>query len=200
MDNPILQTLVEKVNALDKAIQEMKDSLGKQQDAISENRTYINQVEKDCKTIFQEISFPKEEMQELTYQLTIVANLLRLPPKKEVSHHHHINKGIWISVGLLVIVMVQFTLLSKAWSKKEGQEASDLKYRYLKLYADTGSQRLLFHVDSVYLQDKDEFKKNVMREEDRRLELFNLQQQIEAKDREVKLLKEKAKKNSGKRI
>lgn len=196
MDNPILQTLVEKVNALDKAIQEMKDSLGKQQDAISENRSYISQVEKDCKTIFQEISFPKEEMQELTYQLTIVANLLRLPPKKEVSHHHHINKGIWISVGLLVIVMVQFTLLSKAWSKKEGQEASDLKYRYLKLYADTGSQRLLFHVDSVYLQDKDEFKKNVMREEDRRLELFNLQQQIEAKDREVKLLKEKAKKRS----
>ncbi|HWJ28876.1 MAG TPA: hypothetical protein VNS32_20195 [Flavisolibacter sp.] len=196
MDNPILQTLVEKVNALDKAIQEMKDSLGKQQDAISENRTYINQVEKDCKTIFQEISFPKEEMQELTYQLTIVANLLRLPPKKEVSHHHHINKGIWISVGLLVIVMVQFTLLSKAWSKKEGQEASDLKYRYLKLYADTGSQRLIFHVDSVYLQDKDEFKKNVMREEDRRLELFNLQQQIEAKDREVKELKEKAKKKS----
>jgi hypothetical protein len=136
-------------------------------------------------------------MQELSYQLAIVANLLRLPPKKEVSHHHHLNKGI--SVGLLLLlllVLAEFVLLTKAWSKKEGQEANDLKYRYLKLSTDTGSQRLLFHVDSIYLQDKDRFKKNVIGEEDRRLELFNLQQQIEAKDREVKLLKEKVKKRS----
>jgi hypothetical protein len=95
--------------------------------------------------------------------------------------------------------MVQFVLLSKAWSKKEGLEASDLKYRYLKLSTDTGLQRFLFHVDSIYLLDKDAFKKNVIEDEGRRLEQYNLQQQIESKEVEVQELKEKAKKNSSNR-
>jgi len=196
MESIILQTLVEKVDAQDKAIGELKEQLDGQQEMIHQAMAHVDEVKRECNSLVEGLSFPTTEMQQLAHKIEALGLLLRLPLKKEVSHHHHIHKAMWGVVGLLIIVVVLFILLTQAWSGNKEAEASDFKYRYLKLSPDTGLQRTLFYADSLYFQDADSFRKKVRQEEVQRVEQWRLKQQIEIKEKEVERLKEKAKRKS----
>lgn len=89
------------------------------------------------------------------------------------------------------MVVILGVLLAKSWNRSSQKQESDLKYRYLKLSADTGLQRILFHTDSLYLGDAGDFRKKVLEEEARLHQQWMLKQQIAEKEKEVMLLKEK---------
>lgn len=77
--------------------------------------------------------FPSKNA-ELSNQLAESTMLLRQPVTNRVTHHHYIPKMIWIATGLFVAVVLTCSGYYMTASKLDECEASDTKYRYLKLY------------------------------------------------------------------
>ena len=191
-----MQTLVEKITALEKAIGEVNEQVNRQQKGLKEAGSRVDEVEEGFKKLLPALSFPVEQVDRLSAQLTLTADLLSRPQQKEVRHHHHISKAVLVAGVLFVIMVILTVLLTRVWSRNEQERESDLKYRYLKLSSEGGLQKYLFQMDSLYLEDKERFRKQVLEEEARRQKQGRLRRQIERKEEEVKRLKEKAGKKS----
>lgn len=196
MDSVLMQTFVEKVQALEKDLGELKDQTSGQQEAQRKADSRVEEVEQAFKKLLTALSFPVEQAERLSSQLTLVCAQLRRLKQQEVHHHHHPSKAIIAAVVLFVAAVVLTVLLTQSRSRSRREQESDLKYRYLKLSPDTGLQRILFHTDSLYLGDAKNFGKKVLEEEARQQEQWRLQQQIEKKEKEVRLLKQKTRKTS----
>ena len=78
-------------------------------------------------------------------------------------------------------------------NSRQVYEANDIKYRQLKVTADTSLLKLLYKTDSLYFIDAEALKKNTIQEEERIAERARLFQLASKKEREAKELKKKAK-------
>jgi hypothetical protein len=108
-------------------------------------------------------------------------------------HHHHLLKGIWISIGLFLLLTVLTPSLINTRNDLKVYEANDIKYRHLKVNSDTASLRLLFKIDSLFLANPETFTKETIQEENRIAERARLLRRARDKEREGKELIKKAK-------
>lgn len=191
MDTVLMQTLAEKIQALEKDLGETKGQMNHQQEVQKEADSRVEEVEQGFKKLLPAFSFPVQQVERLSSQLNMATVLLSQPRQQEVRHHHHVSIAVIIAAVLFIIVVVLSVLLAKSLGRSHQERESDLKYRYLNLSADTGLQRILFHTDSLYLGDAGDFRKKVLEEEARLHKQYMFKQQIEEKEKEVKLLKEK---------
>ena len=96
-------------------------------------------------------------------------NTLRLnfvdPEQNQVKHIHHFHKHIWISLSLFIISL----LLAYGWinchNEKKQFEANDIQYRFWKANGNTSLLKIIYHTDSFYNLDKDDFTNKVLRQE-----------------------------------
>jgi hypothetical protein len=138
------------------------------------------------------IAFPVKEMDQLSIHLKNAITLLQNPVEQKVVHHHYLNKGLWIAIGMFLVVTVLVMLLVNAWSRINENQESDIKYRHLKLYTDKNLRTLMQYEDSIYLADPDMLRKYVIGEETRRKEKAELLLLSKEKEEESKQLKKKA--------
>ena len=138
------------------------------------------------------IAFPIKEMNELSVHLKNAITLLQNPVEQKVVHHHYLNKGFWIAIGMFLVVVILVVLLVNAWSRINENQESDIKYRHLKLYTDKNLRTLMRYEDSIYLADPDVLRKYVIGEEARRKEKAELLLLSKEKEEESKQLKKKA--------
>ena len=82
-------------------------------------------------------------------------------------HHHHIHKGLWISIGLFLILTISIAILINTRISFKVYEANDIKYRRLKVKADTALLRRLYRTDSLFTIDRDAFTAQTIEEENR---------------------------------
>lgn len=165
----------------------MKD-VSRQAEEVSQIRIEVGEL----KNVTRNISFQIKQMQELSNRLAENAVLLRQPVTNEVVHHHYIPKIIWIAAGLLVALVLVCSGWYMTAGKLEEYEASDTKYRYLKLQNNVFLRQVLFTTDSLYrvdkgLRDSVEYREEAIRER------IELQQRIQEKENEVRRLKGKLK-------
>jgi len=113
-----------------------------------------------------------------------VTNLLRHPVQSKVEHHHYIPKITWIAAGLFLA----FCLVCSSWYmtyRSSGKyQANDIKYRKLKLDADSTFLQYLWRLDSIYLADPDKMQQYVTEQEQlkqKRLELMDQLQTVDGK-------------------
>ncbi len=191
MSEILLKTIVEKADTQEKKITEMQGTL-KNVPGHSEEIRHIKKEVQELKTTVKNISFPIKEMQELSNRLTESTRLLRQPVTNKVLHHHYIPKIIWIAAGLFVALALVCTAWYMTTNKLKEYEASDTKYRYLKLSNNIFLRQLLFTTDSLYRIDKG-MQDSVKQREEVILERLELQQRILEKEKEVSRLKEKMK-------
>lgn len=146
----------------------------------------------ELKNSTRSISFPIKQMQELSNRLAETAILLRQPVTNKVVHHHYIPKVIWIAAGLFVALVLVCSGWYMTAGKLDEYEASDTKYRYLKLSKNVFLRQVLLTTDSFYnihkgLRDSVEHWEEAIRQR------IELQQQIQEKENEVRRLKGKLK-------
>lgn len=105
---------------------------------------------------------PAEKIQELSSRLNTGLAIFSQPMKSEVFHHHHVSIGLWAAIGMFLVLC----LISCGWymtgQKVEDYQENDIKFRYLKLAADSARSCYLHHLDSLYRQDPDSFENVVV--------------------------------------
>jgi hypothetical protein len=191
MSDELLQTIVEKLEALEIALLK--------QDNESANtllhRNLLNEI-KACKSGIEGLStevnnFSKKmEVQMLRFDaFTRISDKHR---QDQTIHHHRLHKGLWVSVGLFILVGLLAVSLFNSRTDLKRYEANDIKYRLLKVKADTVVLRRLYKTDSIYNENPDAVKKATIQEELRIAERARLFQLASEKEKEAKALIRKA--------
>lgn len=161
---------------------------------IPNNAGEFVQVKNDLieiKAIVKRISFPTEEVRELSVNLNASVELLKQPVQTEVLHHHHIPKLLWIAIGLLFLTCHFFMLWYSTVEKLDGFKDNDTKYRYLKLYDNENLRQLLYITDSLCLANPG-IRDSIIQREDQIIRNLEKMQRAMAMEQEAKKLREEA--------
>ncbi len=191
MEDIIIKSLVEKAESLDKKITDLQGAVK----MIPRQADDIQRINKDVetfKTDLKKISYPMNEIKELTSRLKEVEKLFRQPLTREVFHHHHVPKIIWVTACLFIGLTLVITKWLQAKEKLNGFVANDTKYRYLKLSKDLYLQHVLFGTDSLY-QAEEGLRDSVQNWEEIIRRRFELERLIKEKEKEIGILEEEKK-------
>ncbi len=107
-------------------------------------------MQNELKTYSNYARTSNNKTDELWLRIDVYANKLAEPVKSNVTHQHQLHKGIWISVGLSVaVIMLLMGWISSCNSKKQC-EANDIKYRAIKGTAGKELSKVFYKMDSLY--------------------------------------------------
>ena len=186
----MLDAVVEKVENQQQKIRDQEEKLAlveKKVNAIPDHSQEIGEMKasfRDLLAVRKGQNALMVKLEVFFFTLKIATDLLRHPVERKVQHHHHIPKIIWIAAGLFLALC----LVCTAWymtARDSGQyQANDIKYRKLKLDADSAFHQYLVRLDSIYLSDPDKMRKNVIEQErlkQKRLELIDQLQTVNSK-------------------
>jgi len=154
----IVEQEIQKLSGLPKDIAEIKDSL--------------NLINRNSVTAL----LPNEKSEKLAENLSLAIPLIRKLIENKIHHHHHVPKLFWAAAASFLLL----SLVCAGWyvtaSREDQHLAGDIKYRELKLLADTTFLRSLWKLDSVYSANPDSVRDNVEVQEtlrQHRLELID---------------------------
>ena len=190
MNDVFLQSIVEKLESLEIALLKRDDK-----SALSEAQQPILNQLKSCQSGIESCS---RDLRNLNARIDALSLKVSTLPKSldekrhdHTIHHHHIHKGLWISIGLFLVLTISISLLINTRKSFKVYEANDIKYRRLKVKADTALLRSLYRTDSLFTIDPDAFKTHTVEEENRIAEHARLLRLAGEKEREAKeLIKE----------
>jgi hypothetical protein len=196
MSDILLQTLVEKVTAIDKRSKETQETI----DKLPDYSEKINQVNKHMEVLQAEVwaipaqvSIPEANIVELKQQLKQNTEQLKRPLQQVVKNVHHLHWPVITCFVLGGIILTQVAFLSVAWTKIHEHQAADIKYRDIRLWGTEPLQQILAARDSAYLADPEGMEKRVTQEEELRQAKRETQERIEEKKKEIREMELKGK-------
>lgn len=203
MNEILIDTLIDKVDAHEKKIEGHDIKINGVVEKVeglmefTEMLTAILNTVETTKADIHRLSFPENELRNFAASLVTHTALLKQPVKKEIIHHHHFSKIIWIAVGLFLVVC----LVSTGWyitsDKLDLYKANDTKYRYLKLENNKSLLTILQKTDSLYQADNQLRQRVIAKEEENQRNLEMLQRALRM-EAEAKELKQKVSKTESK--
>jgi hypothetical protein len=187
----LLDTMIDKMQKQDQRLQAHEEKLNQVENGIKivpQHSKDIAEIQKDTQEIVsigREQNTIMERLQKFFTALEITAHLLRHPVPSKVEHHHHLPRLTWIAAGLFLALC----LVCSGWyitaRTSEQYQANDIKYRRLKLTADSASRRYLYRLDSLYLLDPAKMEKYVKEQELLRQKSLELQDQLQAVNKKI---------------
>lgn len=192
MEDMLSKSIVEKLDAQENKIKEMQTAINK----FPEQQQRIGQIEQDVrhlKSASKNISFPTEQMRQLTQTLAEFREQLNELLKTKESHFRLVLKFLVTGIVLLAAIFYTGWQWYLTHQELSTYKASDTKYRFLKLNGSKPLRELLLITDSLYRANPGMRDSVLLREEVIR-EQWELQQQIQEKESQLKDLKEKKKK------
>jgi hypothetical protein len=165
MSQLLLQTIVEKLGILESLLKQVV--AGKDATNQSEWTIQLQALRTDIKKMMEQFLLNQEKINELELKTDALEIRLRQPLKNQIAHKHHLHKGIWLAIVLSIVSTFFFYQWMSTNDDKKQFEASDIKYRALKVTGDIALLKLLYHTDSLYNVDAKHMRQWVVQEEDR---------------------------------
>jgi hypothetical protein len=189
MDEPLLASLIDKVDAQDRKIEDLNKKVD-QPPAYQDIFNFIEMRFEGLQRDVREISFPKKDMLELSGSLATCIELFKRPVEQKIIQRHHVPNIIWITAALFVLLSLATTGWFTTYNNLELYKGSDTKYRYLKLKSDKGLNMLLNFIDSVYVANPN-MREFVIAKEEQKQRDFEINQRVLQMENEVRELKRK---------
>ena len=191
MSDLLLQTIIDKLVQLELLIASKETG--------TDSNVQLNEVKQECVLIKEKVTLMsqtvsplQESMKCLSIRLDACTRALMIPVQQHVKHHHHLNYGLLLSIGMFIAVVFLSVWLYNTYNQFKDLTANDIKYRSMKLLSDKSFMSVVHRVDSIYSIDRIRFKDSVIRREQylqRRMELLLMANE---KEDEAKLLRGKA--------
>jgi hypothetical protein len=191
MSDLLLQTIVEKLEAFEIALLKHDDDKTQnsaQHFIADEIKPYQSEI-KQCATDLKNLN---TKLELLIRQQNDISKSVEAR-RDHIIHQHPLHKGLWVSLALSFLVIVLIIASINLRSSLAVHEANDIKYRLLKVKADTALLRTLYKTDSLYLVNADAFRMHTVQEEKRLAERARLFRLAGEKEKEAKQLLRKAK-------
>jgi hypothetical protein len=186
-----MKSVIEKVETQENKIAEIEAAI-KNLPGNTPGIEEIKNVLESIKEIVESISFPIQEMKELSKSVTECRKQLSQPVQNSVQHHHHFPKIAW----LIVVLFLALTIVCPGWymtgTTLKEYKANDTKYRFLKLYGNNSLKETLFTADSLY-RVYPGMRDSVIQKENEDKDRFEMLQNADNKENEAKELRKKAK-------
>lgn len=150
--NTFMDIAAKKLETQDKrlALLEQKlDTPPNNEENIIEIKSAITKIREDVKSIACQL----KDLPILATRLSTFNTLLNNLSKNGILHHYHIPKLAWVTAGLFLVFSLTCTAWLMTYSKLQQYEASDTKYRYIRLISHTSVLTMLHQIDSLYNSD-----------------------------------------------
>lgn len=194
MSELLLQTIIEKLEALEIALLKQNNS-DKDASIIKEMAEQLKELRSETEVLSPGFKLMKDKMSELMKRLEACDFRLQQPLQNNFEHKHHLHKGILISAGLAIIAMFLSWGWITSYQSKKSFEANDMKYRALKVAGNKTLLGLLHEIDSLYDLDEKGLRKNVVAEEQRLIQQAEMLRLAGEKEGEANELKNQIKNN-----
>jgi hypothetical protein len=191
LDQPFYDVVTNRIEKQDQKIVDLEKQLSNIPDNSQAISVVINGI-KELKQIANKNTIPENDLRQLNINLNKTIGYLSQPVVNKVEHHHHIPKIVIVSAVLFAVICLIIAGWYNTYLHLEQYKENDTKYRFLKVQHNKPLHNLLFKTDSLYKLHSD-MRDNVIRKEDSILDRFKRMQELEAKEKEVKDIKEKLK-------
>jgi hypothetical protein len=195
-----LARMNERVDATQFAIQSIEkvfQSAGEETKGIHTTiesiQTILTALQTESQNLPERISIPSELIETLKTNILSLSAQLAIPLTQRIEHHHHLQKGMWISIILFLLSIGLVTLLVNSHNQVESEREHDIKYRALELINNTALEKTLQSIDSSYLTNPGDFRKIITRREEQLQKAIKDRQEADRKKEEWKKSEEKAK-------
>lgn len=187
MNEVLLQTIVEKLEAFERTFQ--KQNNAKEEAEIPDKlETTVSAIKADLVTFHSELQRNNDSFTILSKEINSLRPIFQDPNQNRVRHIHHLHSSLWMIFSLILISLLLTYGWINTYSNKKIFEANDWKYRFWKANGNSSLLKILYYTDSLYNLDKSNFKKKVLRKENEILELEKIHRLADEK----KINKEKS--------
>ena len=190
MNEILLESIVEKLEGIEVFLKAI--NTGSPQVDLTPILSAITVLKKDLGDLPDKLSLHTKKLAELEVNMASLLQQLKLPQNNKIEHKHQLHKGIWLSAGLFLVLVLLIWGWLNTYSKLELYEANDIKYRYFKVYGHQSLIKYCAETDSVYLKDRPGFRDSVEQEEQRLFRQLELNRLAWEKESEAKTLREQA--------
>jgi hypothetical protein len=203
----LLKVLIDKVVENGSQIGKVKDHIQKLQEpsavatsmdqrmAVLEERS--GTIKEDVEELKNRLGDPgllQASMTNLQVDLQQYVSIFKHPKLKEVHHTHFLGRPLLILLAVLAIIALQFVWLARTWNKESLFEENDIKWRSAMLSEDSAVTKALNKYQRDYNANPDQFRKDVVAEEERRAELYQQWLQEQEDVRKIRDLQDAKKK------
>jgi hypothetical protein len=206
-EDELLKVLIEKVVENGSKITQVKDQIHKLQEpsaeakavdqrmaVLEEHSGTIKEGVEELKKRLVDLDTTRKSMTDLQTDLQRYVHIFEHPKLKEVHHKHFLGRPALILFLVSAIITTQIIALARSWDKEAKYEENDIKWRSAILSEDSIVTMTLTKCQRDYNANADQFRKDVVAEEERRAELYQrwLQEQEDVqKIRELQDAKKK---------
>jgi hypothetical protein len=171
MNDIIIETVVEKVNAHEHRLNEQQKSVQTMNETISTLKSQSELVDKMIETINQlqaglaKLNLPVSEMEKLKSTIALNNHLLQSPTQQKIIHVHTGGKMLWSLIGATVLIILLVIGWINTWGSLKQYRMHDMCWRYLKIHLETKQLQSLQNIERQYQQDPDEMTGKVEQQE-----------------------------------
>jgi hypothetical protein len=179
---------VRKLSDTPEILQELGKRMGEQEKRLGELKGGMGEVRADFSKMAEKMAIPSDTISKLRVELERHVEFFGEPRRKDVHYRHFLGKPLVALIVAILVINVLVVLLIQSYRKAGLQDVNDIKWRYVKLSADTLFLHALTTAEDVFNANPDQFRKDVIDEEDRRQRLFEKWNQENETQKQIKEL------------
>ncbi|HVU94881.1 MAG TPA: hypothetical protein VHE34_06630 [Puia sp.] len=143
---------------------------------VSEVQKEVGKMRRDVAGLWEQVGTPASGLviglAEMRRQMREFTEFFNQPKRKEVHYRHHLGRAFWVLIAVVLIAVSEAGALVYSAHREADYEEHDWVWRAARLSEDSVVTKVLDTLQRNWQRDADGFRKDVVAEEERRVELM----------------------------
>jgi hypothetical protein len=176
------------ISDLKEILQEVGKRASAEEKRLGELDERVGALDTSLRQLTEKLSLPIDAVSGLRADLEKYVDFFRKPHLKEVHYRHFLGAPVLSLFACALIIVALVVLLFQARGVRDEYIENDLQWRYLELSPDIALQKILDSAGKRYQANPEQFRKDVVDEEQRLRRLAEKQQVVEQTQEDIRKL------------